>query len=161
MAAKVRTYTEADLMRDDASPKKKLAAYTEGRRFRIPRWVGDHTALERDIQKVCIAYLKQHFPTLRVEAAGITEHMGDGHAKLRPSRMKGWPDVIVCLPPTGRMLGMEFKRPGGTIDGQQIHVIRAINRAGGRAGVITSFEGMMQFLNRLGAKTEVEGVGIW
>jgi Holliday junction resolvase len=51
---------------------------------------------------------------------------------------KGMPDILGCW--QGRYVGLEVKQPGEGPTRLQTHRIEQITRAGGLAGVITSYE---------------------
>lgn len=46
---------------------------------------------------------------------------------------KGWPDIIVLGPPTGRMIGLEVKREEGGLVGEAQVVMKAVFEASGAA----------------------------
>lgn len=49
------------------------------------------------------------------------------------SYLIGAPDVLACLPPSGRMLAVECKRPGGKVTKLQSATLRKIEQSGGVA----------------------------
>lgn len=54
--------------------------------------------------------------------------------------VKGVPDIVGILPGSGKILGIEVKRPGGKPSDAQIAFIEHINRSGGVAFFATSVE---------------------
>lgn len=54
--------------------------------------------------------------------------------------VKGVPDIIGILPGSGRILGIEVKRPGGKPSDLQIKFMEDINKSGGVAFVASSVE---------------------
>jgi hypothetical protein len=54
--------------------------------------------------------------------------------------VKGVPDIVGILPGSGKILGIEVKRPGGKTSDVQAEFIQHINRSGGIAFVASSVE---------------------
>jgi hypothetical protein len=52
----------------------------------------------------------------------------------------GVPDIVGILPGSGRILGIEVKRPGGKPSDLQVKFMEDINRSGGVAFVASSVE---------------------
>ena len=71
--------------------------------------------------------------------------------RLRPVRMggtKGCADLLCCVPPHGRWLALEVKRPGGKGTPEQWAFLASIQRAGGVGEFVTSVEEAMAALTR-------------
>lgn len=66
-----------------------------------------------------------------------------------PYQQSGVPDLLCIAPGTGRLVGIEVKRPHGTwkVTELQKHQIELIREAGGVAGVATSVEEALALLN--------------
>src|SRR5690348_4900051 len=93
--------------------------------------------LEQSIQRAILEYLRwRHIPCYKHQNAGIRKPDG-GYI---PTHTRGVSDIIGLLPPTGRFLAIEVKRPGGKATQEQQHFIDTINAAGGLAFVAYSVE---------------------
>ena len=96
---------------------------------------------ERDIQRAILDLLhargviawKAGSGGFRVTAPGQRErYVKMGHT--------GVADIIGVLPPLGRMLAVEVKRPGEVATAEQANFLTTVRQAGGRAFVATSCE---------------------
>lgn len=58
----------------------------------------------------------------------------------------GIPDIIACI--GGRFYGFEVKTPTGRATERQKAVIRKIQRAGGRAGIVRSVEDVHRMIEK-------------
>jgi hypothetical protein len=59
----------------------------------------------------------------------------------------GVSDIIGCLPPDGRLLCIEVKRPGGKLSKEQAQFLEDVNEAGGLAFVAYSTRDVIEKLN--------------
>jgi len=60
----------------------------------------------------------------------------------------GSPDIIGVLPGTGRLLGVECKRPGSYARKNQQEFMRRINESGGVAGVVRDLDELEKLTGR-------------
>lgn len=65
-----------------------------------------------------------------------------------PYQAAGLPDIIAIAPGTGRLLGIEVKRPGGRLTDLQRATLARINEAGGVAGVAFGVDDALALLER-------------
>lgn len=77
-----------------------------------------------------------------------------------PYQQSGIPDLLCISPGTGRLVGIEVKRPHGTwkVTELQKHQIELIREAGGVAGVATTVEDAMALLNEAMKEADYESV---
>jgi hypothetical protein len=69
----------------------------------------------------------------------------------------GRPDILGCLPPHGRMLALEVKKPGGKLSEAQRQQLREYAEAGAVCVVATSLDDVRAVLEPLGlARVTVE-----
>jgi hypothetical protein len=98
--------------------------------------------VEQGIQSAILAYLRMKgIPCYKHQNAGIYR---DG--RYIPSHTRGVSDIIGLLPPNGRFLAIEVKRPGGKPTQEQQNFIDAVNRAGGLAFVAFSVDDVLVVL---------------
>ena len=92
-------------------------------------------ALEKEIVKQIIRALKS-------EGVGWCVKVHGG-----PYQASGIPDILAIAPATGRLVGIEVKRPGvGRLTELQAAQIQKINDAGGVAGVAYGTEDALNYL---------------
>ena len=97
---------------------------------------------EREIQRVILDWLRlKGIPAWRNNVGAVT-----AGARFIRFGVKGAPDILGCLPPHGRLLCLEVKRPGHAPTPEQYDFLRRIERAGGLAAVVTSLEDVMAVL---------------
>ena len=71
--------------------------------------MGFKLPLEKDVQKLCIEWLAAWGATaVRINSGGMAVEK----RFVRFNDQPGCSDVLACLPPNGRMLALELKRPG-------------------------------------------------
>ncbi len=77
-----------------------------------------------------------------------------------PYQQSGIPDLLCIAPGTGRLVGIEVKRPHGTwkVTELQKHQIDLIRKAGGIAGVATSVSEALELLNEAMKEVKHESV---
>lgn len=98
--------------------------------------------LERDVLKVVVAWLRAFGATaVRINSGG----MKVGERFVRFNDSPGCSDVIACLPPDGRTLAVEVKRPGrdrtsAKRKAEQKSFRQAIVKSGGIAVVVKSLD---------------------
>lgn len=102
---------------------------------------------EQDIQHGVLEFLRRQFPGAVVEKM----HIGPvqvGNGQRVPNPLEGWPDLFMLLPPNGRYVGFECKRPGQKVkDGSaQAKAHERIARTGAQVFVVTSIEDTQQAL---------------
>jgi len=106
-------------------------------------------AYERDVLKAVIAELRRLGACVeRIDVQGKITWSGDGEGRLVSSQMLGLPDVIGCY--QGRFLGVEVKRKGGRVSGDQLGALQRLQAAGGLVCIACGIEELEQWLK--GAK---------
>lgn len=95
--------------------------------------------LESEILKQCLQYLRlRGIVCWRVNSGAVAgEHKGKRRF-VRFNTMPGCSDILGLLPPSGRLLAIECKRPGGKATPDQLQFLDLINRSGGLAFIATS-----------------------
>jgi hypothetical protein len=117
MAARISKAQLAALKKPAKKPAKKLPARRE-----------------RDVLREVLAYLaRAGIPAWRTNS-GVFRSAGHVY-QLAPA---GTADVIGCLPPSGRMLAVEVKRPGGKLRPSQAEWLDRMRAAGALCFVATS-----------------------
>ncbi len=66
---------------------------------------------EQDIQRGVSDYLRRRFPPPAIITKVPITGMKIGNGVSVKSPLRGWPDLMLLLPPTGRYIGFECKRP--------------------------------------------------
>ncbi len=89
---------------------------------------------EADILRDCLMWLKLHgvFCWRQNQGAITGEHNGK-HRFLRFTSMAGVSDIVGMLPPTGRLLAVECKRPGRHPTPEQQAFLDLVRESGGVA----------------------------
>lgn len=103
--------------------------------------------LEKDIQMTICKYL---------EIKGIffwrqnnTPIYSEGRFRAMPKySKKGIPDIIAILPPFGRFIGIEVKRPNGVISSHQEAFRRQLEAVGGEYIIATNLKDVIDFLKQ-------------
>jgi hypothetical protein len=75
-----------------------------------------------------------------------------GFRIMRANDVKGTSDILACLPPDGRFLALEVKRPGAKLSLEQSAFLQWIASAGGIGARVTSCQDVMELLDRHGWK---------
>jgi len=52
------------------------------------------------------------------------------HLSARAREKAGWPDLSFPLPPSGRFVAVELKRPGGKLSGEQVRILADLEATG-------------------------------
>ena len=81
----------------------------------------------------------------RQNTSGIP--MSDG--KFRPAAKTGLSDILAILPPVGRFLAIEIKTGSDRLRPEQEGFLKNVQRAGGFALVVVSFDDFVDKLNSL------------
>lgn len=108
--------------------------------------------LEKDVQKTVTEWLTAFGAVaVRVNSGG----MKVGKRFVRFNNQPGCSDVLVCLPPDGRMLAVEVKKPGrdkttAKRKAEQASFRQAVVKAGGIAVVVKSLEELQADLREEG-----------
>jgi len=84
---------------------------------------------EKQLQKLCRAYLMQHHIPVNVPAFG-----------RKSTTTPGWPDFTFPLPPSGRLCAIEFKVGANHTTPEQARCIDDLQRCGAVAVVVRTFE---------------------
>ena len=93
---------------------------------------------ESDILKQCVQWLKlQGIFAFRVNSGAMGGAYKGKRHYVRFS-IPGCSDILGCLPPDGRLLACECKRPGAKLRPEQVVFLESVERAGGLALVVTS-----------------------
>ena len=88
--------------------------------------------LETVIVRQCLDYLQlRRIPAWRNNTTGVYDPRAGKFRKF--TGMKGVADILGLLPPAGRLLAVECKRPGGKTSEAQRAFLDAIEAAGGLA----------------------------
>ncbi len=89
---------------------------------------------EADVLKACLDYLRlRRIPAWRQNQGAVAgEHKGKRRF-LRFAAVDGISDILGLLPPSGRLLAVECKRPGGKLSAHQQVFLKMIEAAGGLA----------------------------
>ena len=86
---------------------------------------------EREIQRAILDYLAaQHILAWRANT-GAFRGTYKGQERFVRFGLKGQPDIFAVLPPFGRLVAIEVKRPGGKLSVHQAAFLDAIARQGG------------------------------
>jgi hypothetical protein len=111
---------------------------------------------ESAIQTAILRWLRVlGIPAIRVnsrvfEVADATKR--NGYRLMRANDVKGTSDILACLPPEGRFLALEVKRPGEKLTPEQSAFLTWIASAGGIGARVTSCQDVMDLLDRHGWK---------
>lgn len=106
-----------------------------------------HKPLEKDIQRVLLTYLRSvlGWPVVRINSGGMRR----GKSFYRFNDTAGVSDIVGLIPPSGRFLAIEVKRPGGRPTEQQRQWLDAVRAAGGVGLVVTGLDDLRQQLREL------------
>jgi len=97
---------------------------------------------ESDIEAQIMQYLAlRHIPAFQTH--GVHRLPGGGVRVVRPHR-KGVPDIVGCLPWSGRMFQIEVKDDDGIVTEEQQAVMREFRRARALVFVARSVEDVQQ-----------------
>jgi hypothetical protein len=106
---------------------------------------------EGDLLKACLQLLQLHrIPCWRQNAGAATFGSGAGRRFVRFSP-PGTADILGCLPPSGRLLAVEVKRPGGRLTPAQAAFLDHVRAAGGLALVVRDVRDLQRALDLEGA----------
>jgi hypothetical protein len=106
---------------------------------------------EADILRDCLMWLKLHgvFCWRQNQGAIAGEHNGKRRF-LRFSSAPGISDIIGLLPPAGKLLAIECKRPGRHPTPEQLAFLEVIRSSGGIALCVHSLEELERLLTDSG-----------
>ncbi len=112
--------------------------------FKIP--------LEKDVQKTCLEWLALWGATAIRVNSGV---MAVEKRRVKFNDQPGCSDVLACLPPDGRMLALELKRPGRDRTdpkraAEQDSFRRKVVKSGGLAIVARSLDELLAGLKAAG-----------
>jgi len=103
---------------------------------------------ESDIGRDIMQYLRlRHIPAIQTH--GLHYLPGGGVRIVRPHR-KGAPDIIGCMPKTGRMFQVEVKGPDGIVSADQEQVMREFRQAGALVFVARSVQDVADAIEKAG-----------
>lgn len=105
-----------------------------------------YKVFERDVVRSCINLLKMYgVMGWRCNNAGI--RVGEGNTRYAFHGMKGIPDIIAILPPTGHFLGIECKAPGGKQSDNQLEFEANCVKAGGTYLLVDDVQKLADYLS--------------
>lgn len=117
-------------------------------RFKIspPRPETRWHASEKEIQQcICDWLTLQKIPFSVTDAARFKTRTGRVHYN---SATIGWPDIVICLPPHGRFLGLEVKNYRGRVRDEQTVTHERLKQAGGLVYVVRSVDEVIAILEQ-------------
>jgi hypothetical protein len=92
---------------------------------------------ETDLVRNCLAYLRlRGVPAWRSNSGALRVERGGRRRVYRFSGARGLSDILGLLPPWGRLLAVECKRPGNRPTPDQQGFLDAVTAAGGLALVV-------------------------
>lgn len=108
---------------------------------------------EREIQKSVLEYLRlRKIPAWRVNSGMMIADNEDGTRRhVRFNMARGCSDVLGILPPSGRFLAVEVKRPGRKPTADQLGFLDMVTAAGGLALCVSD-------VRDLAAALDAEGI---
>jgi hypothetical protein len=95
---------------------------------------------ETEIVKAILEYLAVLGLPHRRMNTGAFKATYNGKTRFHRFGAPGMPDILVCLPPLGRLLWLEVKRPGEKITELQEHFMKEFRGAGALGYVVSSIE---------------------
>lgn len=108
---------------------------------------------EVEIMRAILGYLAaRRIYAWRNNTGGALRLNSEGKASMVMFGLKGLPDILGAMPPTGRMIAVEVKRPGERPSPIQAMRIRALTDVGVLAFVATSIEDVARALDAAGVK---------
>lgn len=130
--------TFEELMRDTFEMPKRMPSSVSGVPLCLPapyNRVKNGDPQEREIQREIKDELKKwNISNWRIEGGGKIIDTAQGK-KLISSEMTGMSDLVCCVPPHGRFLAIEVKRPGGSLSPAQVSFLLSVRHSGGIACV--------------------------
>lgn len=93
---------------------------------------------EREIQRACLDLLEVMGLLAWRANTGAIQGTYKGRDRFVRFGFKGQSDILGAIPPSGRLLAVEVKRPGGRLSVHQDAFLQAVVRAGGIGLVVTS-----------------------
>jgi len=107
--------------------------------------------LEKDILKACLDLLAlRRIPAWRSNSGRLRVERGGKTHLYAFSGAKGLSDILGLLPPSGRFLAVETKRPGNKPTADQEHFLGMVRDAGGLALVVTGVAELEEALREAG-----------
>lgn len=107
--------------------------------------------LERDTVAACLRLLRlRGVVAVRVNNGAVSGTHNGRRRFVRFTDTPGVSDIVAALPPRGRLLALECKRPGRTPTPAQQVFLAAVAAAGGLALVITDIADLVAALDREG-----------
>lgn len=91
---------------------------------------------EKDIQRSILKWLESEGVLHWRQNSGFIP-VGDRRITLGKN---GLPDIVIILPPNGKVIGMEVKTPTGKLRDSQIAFAQKLQQAGGEYVVVRSLE---------------------
>lgn len=96
---------------------------------------------EADILRDCLTWLKLHGVLCWRQNQGAITGMHNGKRRfLRFSSQVGISDILGVLPPSGRLLAVETKRPGNKPTPEQAAFLDMVQQSGGVAVCVRSID---------------------
>jgi len=107
-----------------------------------------HEPLEADILRQCLQYLQLRGVLCWRQNQGAISGTHNGKRRfLRFTSMEGVSDILGILPPTGRFLAVEVKRPGKNPTPQQAAFLGIVRQCGGLAVCVHSLDELQEVLD--------------
>jgi hypothetical protein len=107
---------------------------------------------ESDLVRACLAYLQlAKVPAWRNNSGAAAFAGPAGRKRFVRFSVEGCSDILGVLPPAGRLLAVECKRPGGKLTPAQAAFLSAVGAAGGLAFVVRSVDDLAAALRLEGA----------
>lgn len=117
--------------------------------------MGRSLVTEKQVLAQVLAWLKAHgLFAWRNNSGGRVLPGHGGKGQFVRWGVVGSGDVFVLLPPLGRLVSLECKRPGGKPSAAQVAWAEAVRAQGGGAHVVTSVEELEAALRAEGWKRE-------
>jgi hypothetical protein len=113
-----------------------LVTSTRQKTRKNPKTLKDGSEPEKDIQKRILDWLKDT-GVLHWRQNSGTVFLGNRCIKLGED---GLPDIVVIVPPNGRVLGLEVKSAKGQLRPKQTEFMASLRNAGGKYVVVRSLD---------------------
>jgi hypothetical protein len=107
---------------------------------------------ETDLVRACLQLLAlRKIPCWR-QNTGCATFAAGGRRRFVRFSTPGASDILGVLPPAGRMLAVEVKKPGGRLTASQRQFLDAVRAAGGCALVVRSVDELIAALAAEGVR---------
>jgi hypothetical protein len=103
-------------------------------------------AREGDLVRQCLDYLQLRKVPCWRQNSGSAMFGAGGKRRFVRFAVTGCADILGVLPPGGRILAVECKRPGGRLTPAQAAFLRCVAEAGGLAVVVRDLRDLQRAL---------------